>query len=54
VECQLVLVKLFWFVVKKNIFLVAKNTLQLFLSFSTMFYSQDVIKNIVAKGGIFY
>jgi hypothetical protein len=33
---------------KKNI--VAKNTLQLFLSLSTIFYSQDVVENIVAKG----
>jgi hypothetical protein len=34
-------------------FLVAKNTLQLFLSFSSMFYSQDVGENIVVKGGGF-
>jgi len=34
-------------------FLVVKNTLQLFFSFSTIFYSQDVVENIVAKGGGF-
>jgi hypothetical protein len=35
-------------------FSIAKNTLQLFLSLSIMFYSQDVVENIVAKGGVFY
>jgi hypothetical protein len=35
-------------------FLVAKNTLQLFLLLSTMFYSKDIIENIVAKGEAFY
>jgi hypothetical protein len=30
---------------------IAKNILQLFLSLSTMFYSQNVVENIVAKGG---
>jgi hypothetical protein len=31
-------------------FPIAKNTLQLFLSLSTMLYSQNVVENIVAKG----
>jgi hypothetical protein len=35
-------------------FSIAKNTLQLFLSLLTMLYSQDVVENIVVKGGVFY
>jgi hypothetical protein len=30
---------------------IAKNTLQLFLLLSTMFYSQNVVENIVAEKG---
>jgi hypothetical protein len=37
----------------KQYFSITKNTLHLFLSLSTMFYSQDVFENIVAKGGVF-
>jgi hypothetical protein len=51
-HCQFVLVTFLacsW----KKYFSIAKNTLQLFLSLSTMFYSQDVVENIVAKGGGF-
>ncbi len=33
-------------------FLVAKNILQLFLLFSTMFYSQNVVENVITKGGV--
>jgi len=41
-------------VCNKKIFFSCKNTLQLFLLFSTMFYNQDVVQNVVAKGGVFY
>jgi hypothetical protein len=34
-------------------FSVAEMILQLFLLLSTMFYSQDVVENVVAKGGGF-
>ncbi len=47
--CQLVLVNFFGLQLRKKKFNYKKN-LQLFLSFSTMFYSQDVVENIVAKG----
>jgi len=33
---------------------IAKIILQLFLLLSTMFYNQDVVENIVVKGGGFY
>jgi hypothetical protein len=50
---QLVLANFFGLQLRKH-FSIAKNTLQLFLLFSTMFYSQDVVENIVARWGVFY
>ncbi len=48
-EChrQLVLVNFFGLLLRK-IFFSCKNTSQLFLSLLTMYYSQDVVENIVA------
>jgi hypothetical protein len=45
---------IFWFSVCKKHFSIAKNILQFFLLFSTLFCNQDVVETIVAKGGIFY
>jgi hypothetical protein len=46
----LVLVNFFGLQLRKTFFNY-KNTLELFFLLSTMFYSQVVIENIVAKGG---
>jgi hypothetical protein len=52
-HCQLILV-IFLVCIWEKHFSIAKNTLQLFLLLSTMFYNQDVVENVVAKGGVFY
>jgi Gpi18-like mannosyltransferase len=51
-HCRLVLINFLVYNWEKY-FSIAKTTLQLFLLLSTMFYSQDVVEKIVAKGGVF-
>ncbi len=53
-HCQLVLVNFFGLQLRKTFFNCKKYFSNFLLLLSTMFYSQNVIENVVAKGGVFY